>query len=168
MNMKHPCAPSAATLLLLLAACHSGTGPDSMGEGAAVGTTHETMHHPQELEFRVARNYFVRNTVTELADPRITTAEEFSTIFGMATTMGADGTPTEVDLHREFVIAIILPETNVATEVVPVRLEKDGNGGLTLSYRRSIGAEQTFTTRPFAAIIVDKAESGTVTLKEVE
>ncbi len=120
------------------------------------------------MEFKEARNYFVRNTVTDIADPRIMTAVEFDAVFGMATTMGADGRPTEIDFEQEFVIAVILPETDTATEVIPDRLEKDGNGGITLWYRRTVGAEQSFTTRPFAAIIVDRSESAPVELKEMK
>ncbi len=120
------------------------------------------------MEIKMARNYFVKNTVTDIADPRIMTAEAFDAIFGMATTMGADGKPTDIDFQREFVIAVILPETDTATQVTPVRLEKDGNGVITLRYRRTVGAVQSFTTRPFAAIIVDRSESGPVELKEMK
>ena len=165
--MKHPLPASAVSLALFIAGCHSAPHPNNAGNNGTSVSVHEDIEGARELEFKEARNYFVRNTVTDIADPRIMTAVEFDAVFGMATTMGADGRPTEIDFEQEFVIAVILPETDTATEVIPDRLEKDGNGGITLWYRRTVGAVQSFTTRPFAAIIVDRSESAPVELEEM-
>ena len=35
----------------------------------------------------------------------------------MATTKGKDGKPTAIDFTKQFVLAIVLPETDFATEI---------------------------------------------------
>ena len=80
-----------------------------------------------EVAFEVAKNYFFKNDQEIPSSPKITTAEEFGKLFGMATTMGNDGKPTEIDFTRQFVLAIVLPVTNLATEITPDRLEEKGD-----------------------------------------
>ena len=80
-----------------------------------------------EVAFEVAKNYFFKNDQEIPASPKITTAEEFGKLFGMATTMGKDGKPTEIDFTKQFVLAIVLSVTNLATEITPNRLEKKGD-----------------------------------------
>ena len=72
-----------------------------------------------EVAFEVAKNYFFKNDQEIPASPKITTAEEFGKLFGMATTMGKDGKPTEIDFTKQFVLAIVLSVTNLATEITP-------------------------------------------------
>ena len=74
-----------------------------------------------EVAFEVAKNYFFKNDQEIPASPKITTSEEFGKLFGMATTMGKDGKPTEIDFTKQFVLAIVLPVTNLATEIIPDR-----------------------------------------------
>lgn len=66
-----------------------------------------------KVAFEVAKNYFFKNDQEIPASPKITTAEEFGKLFGMATTIGEDGKPTEIDFTKQFVLAIVLPVTNV-------------------------------------------------------
>ena len=102
---------------LIMAACENkqAVAPTEGGEAS------------NEVAFEVAKNYFFKNDQEIPASPKITTAEEFGKLFGMATTMGNDGKPTEIDFTKQFVLAIILPVTNLATEITPDRLEEKGD-----------------------------------------
>ena len=51
--------------------------------------------------------------------------------------MGNDGKPTEIDFTKQFVLAIVLPVTNLATEITPDRLEEKGDT-LLFTLRRKI------------------------------
>ena len=85
-----------------------------------------------EVVFEVAKNYFFKNDQVIPEYPKITTEEEFTKLFGMATKMGEDGKPTAIDFTKQFVLAIVLPETDFATEINPVKVEdffyKKGSG----------------------------------------
>ncbi len=122
---------------------------------------------PTTISFTLAKNYFVQNTVEKLDNPKIETAEKFNEIFGMATTMGKDGKPTEIDFSKHYVIAFILPETDLSTSVSPICLLKTGNE-ITLHYKSVVGQKQSWTTRPNFAIIIDKKDNGNVLLKEIK
>lgn len=120
------------------------------------------------IDFTIAKNYFVNNTVTKLENPKIETVEKFNEIFGMATTMGTAGKPTEIDFSKEYVIGVILPETDVSTTIYPMSLLKNTKHEITLNYKSVIGEKQSFTTRPNFIIIVDKRENGTITLNKIK
>ena len=119
----------------------------------------------EEVAFEVAKNYFFKNDQTIPASPKITTEEEFSKLFGMATTMGErlrgegtsgmDGKPTEIDFTKQFVLAIVLPVTDIATEITPVKLEAKGDS-LFYTYDVKTGEKQSFTIQPVSIIILDK------------
>ena len=132
--------------------------------------TEETQNETKmtDISFTLAKNYFVNNTVEKLDNPKIETAEKFNEIFGMATTMGKDGKPTEIDFEKQYVIAVILPETDLQTTIAPVSLQQDEKGNITLTYKTEIGQKQSYTTRPSFAVIVDKIENGNIVLKEQE
>ena len=108
-----------------------------------------------KVAFEVAKNYFFKNDQEIPASPKITTAEEFGKLFGMATTMGKDGKPTEIDFTKQFVLAIVLSVTNLATEITPNRLEKKGDT-LFYFYDAKVGEAQTYSTQPISLIILDK------------
>lgn len=83
----------------------------------------------------------------------------------MATTM-ADK-PTEIDWQREFVIPVVLPATTISTEILPVRLKKDAEGNLVLTYKVQRGEDmKTAEIRPFTAIIVSRDFLAPVRLEE--
>ncbi len=109
----------------------------------------------QTVSFTEARNYFFRNDAPMPASLKITTKEEFDRYFGMATTMGDDGQPTPIDFSRRFVIAKVLPATNVRSEITDVSLNETGADELRLRYRVSQGQEMSYTTQPFIILIVD-------------
>ncbi|MBQ6187588.1 MAG: pyridoxamine 5'-phosphate oxidase family protein [Prevotella sp.] len=131
--------------LIALAACNSRQASALVAEGAG-----------SEVAFEVAKNYFVKNNIEALpASPKITSEEEFNNLFGMATTMGKDGKPTAIDFAKQFVIAIIQPVTDVATEITPVKVEEKGDS-LFYTYEVTTGEKQSFNIRPVSIIILDK------------
>lgn len=110
-----------------------------------------------DVPFKQAENYFVKNTVKQLDNPKIETAEQFDAVFGMARTMSESSKPTAIDFSKEFVLAVILPETDTATSLKIQSVQKNEKGALVLRYERISGEKQSYTTVPFLAIIVDQA-----------
>ncbi len=109
----------------------------------------------KEVPFEVARNYFFRNDRSAPSDPKILTEEDFNNLFGMATTMGEAGKPTEIDFSRQFVVAVVMPVTDVATEITPEKMvERDGV--LHYRYTVALGEKLTYTIRPLSIVIVDR------------
>ena len=107
------------------------------------------------VPFEVAKNYFFKNGQTIPTSPKITTAEAFDQLFGMAAFMGKDGQPTAIDFDKQFVLAIVLPVTDVATEIISQKVEAKGNQ-LLYSYEVKTGKQQSFSIQPVSIIILDK------------
>lgn len=107
------------------------------------------------VPFEVAKNYFFKNGQTIPTSPKITAAEAFDQLFGMAAFMGKDGQPTAIDFDKQFVLAIVLPVTDVATEIIPQKVEAKGNQ-LFYSYEVRTGKQQSFSIQPVSIIILDK------------
>lgn len=146
-----------ALCFLFLAACGGGqssaTSQDSTHEQAEIAVSADT------IPYRVAERYFAASDTMPNA---ITTEEEAQKYLGMATTM-SDG-PTSIDWTKEFIIPVVLPETSVSTEIIPVSLERNADAGLTFTYRVVKGEDmKTSTMRPFAAVIVSREYLAPVT-----
>jgi len=94
----------AFAALLILAACDNKQFSTPAEEGKDV---------TKEVAFEIAKNYFFKNDQAIPTSPKITTEEDFEKLFGMATTMGEDGKPTEIDFTKKFVLAIVLPVTDI-------------------------------------------------------
>ena len=135
----------AFAAMIVLAAC----------ENKRVSAPAEGDETSNEVDFEVAKNYFFKNNQEIPASPKITTAEEFGKLFGMATTMDKEGKPTEIDFTKQFVLAIVLPVTNLATEINPARLEEKGDT-LFYFYDAKVGEAQSYSTQPISLIILDK------------
>jgi hypothetical protein len=120
------------------------------------------------INFTVLKNYFVKNTVIKLDNPKIESAEKFNQIFGMATTMGKDGKPSDVDFSKQYIIAVIMSETKFATSLQIISLRKNSQNQIKFNYKLAIGQKQSFSSRPFIAIAVDKSESGIIILEETK
>jgi len=109
-----------------------------------------------EVPFVVAKNYFYKNNQEGLpASPKITSAEAFNSLFGMATTMGEDGRPTEIDFAKQFVLAVVLPVTDYSTDIDPVKVEDKGSS-IYYTYKVKTGEKQTYSIQPISIIILDK------------
>ena len=107
-------------------------------------TAVEDNNESSEVAFEVAKNYFFKNDQVVPEYPKIVSEEEFNKLFGMATKMGEDGKPTAIDFTKQFVLAIVLPETDFATEINPVKVEEKGDS-LLYTYEIKSGEKQSFT-----------------------
>lgn len=145
--------------------------------GAMADLPSTTAHNPSQIKvivaptstvpFTVVQHYFVKNTVKNAPNnPRIDDQITFDKLFGAAAVMGKNGLPTSIDFAKQSVIAVISPETNRATELLPISLVKSTDGKLIFTYRKKTGATQTYTTRPFLAVLMDKNVTGMVVLNE--
>jgi hypothetical protein len=119
------------------------------------------------VAYTVAQNYFVLNSVAQggLAKPKIETKAEFDKYFGMAPVMGNNGKPTVIDFAKQFVIAVILDDTDLNTEILSVSLLKNAKKQLVFTYSVKVGAKQSFTIRPALIIVVDKTNNAPVVLQ---
>ena len=119
-----------------------------------------TTHKPAEanvenVPFQVAKNYFFKNDQPLPAGPKITTAAAFDRLFGMAAFMGKDGQPTAIDFDKQFVLAIVLPVTDMSTQIMPLKVEAKGNR-LFYYYEVKTGEQLSFSIQPVSIIILDK------------
>ena len=112
------------------------------------------------IPYTTLENYFVRNDVDCSKQQRLifNTKQEFETYFGMAATMG--GLPTEVNWNKQYVVALVLPETNRATSVEPVAVKVANDNIMVFSYRVKKGDKISHKMVPFTAVAIDKPDSG--------
>lgn len=111
------------------------------------------------IKYTTLENYFVRNDVDCSKQQRliINNKAEFEKYFGMAAHMG--GLPTEVNWNKQFVIALVLPETKRATAIYPVNVKTTDNNILVFSYQVKKGDNMSHKIVPFIAVAVDKPAS---------
>jgi hypothetical protein len=116
-----------------------------------------------EVPYKEAKNYFVKNTFHEdqLQNPKIETQDKLEEIFGMASVMGADGTPTKIDFAKQYAIAVIGKVTDTATTYT-VRNLIQKLGVIQLDLAIDTGTKQSYTTQPFILLIVDRKYEGEV------
>lgn len=119
------------------------------------------------VPYTIANNYFVKNDVKSIDSAKIDSQEKFDAIFGTATTMSKDGKPTPIDFSKQYVIALMLPATDITTSINPLSLQKNDAGEVTLLYAIDKGAKQSYSIVPVLIIIVDKAHDGNVVLQKL-
>ena len=112
---------------------------------------------PSEVSYTVAQNYFIKNGAVLPENHKITDQETFNQIFGMATTMGENGKPTEIDFDKSFVIAVEEGLVQKETTMTPDLLINHYDGQLVFHYNVKQGADISYTIRPVLIIIVDKS-----------
>lgn len=110
----------------------------------------------ETVPFEEVRNYFFRNDAAIPSAPKVDSAEGFESLFGAAAFMGKDGTPTAIDFDKEFVIAVVDPKTDVATELTPVSLEKRGDE-LIFTYKETLGEKLGWTMQPLLLVKVGRS-----------
>lgn len=136
----------AFAVLTALAACGNKQAAAPASEG----------DKSKEVHFTEAKNYFFKNDSDILpASPKITSEEAFSKFFGMATTMGENGKATEIDFTKQLVLAIVLPVTDLATEIKPVKVEENGDS-LLYTYKVTTGEKLAYSVRPISIVLLDK------------
>ncbi len=111
------------------------------------------------VNFTVAKNYFFKNGAVIPDNPKISSADEFQNLFGMAAVMGKDGTPTAIDFSKQFVLAVVLPVTDIYTEVQPVDV-KAQDGELVYEYSVKTGEKMSYSMRPMKLIVLDREYDG--------
>lgn len=150
--MKRFCFVCVSLLLLLFSSC----GVQKASSGV------------ESVPFEIAGRYFKKNVSELLKSPLIRDGETFEKHFGAAAVMGKGGLPTEIDFSKEFVIAVVLPETDVATTLTPVDLKKNAKGELVLEYGVGRGKKQSYTTVPCLLLVVENKWLSKVMLRETE
>ena len=107
------------------------------------------------VEYSEAQNYFFRNDAKIPSSLKITSKQQFDSYFGMAAVMGKNGQPTEIDFNRQFVIAKVLPVTDVETELKLRTLTEEDNR-LVADFQVIRGQKQSWSMQPFLILIVDR------------
>ncbi len=121
-----------------------------------------------DIPFTVVKNYFVKNLTDGLSNPKIDTETKFNKFFGMATTMGKNGRPTMIDFSKQYVVAILKPETYFKSTIELKNVQKNQSGEIVVTYRCEIGQKQTYSILPNLVIALNKSEDGHVVLKELK
>ena len=121
-----------------------------------------------DIPFTIAKNYFVNNSIKQLDNPKIEADKRFNEIFGMATTMDKNGKPTEIDFSKQYVIAVLKPETELNVSIEPESLKRNKKEEIVFTYKYKTGEKQPYTTLPNIAIIVDKSEKGKIIMQEIK
>lgn len=109
------------------------------------------------INYTELANYYVLNNVDVSKTQRlvINSQQTFEAYFGEAAVMGRNGQPTIVNFKTQYVLAVVLPETDRQTEVIPGEVVQNGNT-IVMNYRVNKGAKTTYRMVPFAAIAIDK------------
>lgn len=110
----------------------------------------------QDVPYTVLQNYYVRNDVnaTQMQRLILDNEEDFNAFFGPAAVMG--GLPTDINWKTQFVIAIILPETERTTNVIP-KAVKQSPGNVIFEYALNRGHKTGYRQVPFSAVAVNRA-----------
>ena len=150
--MKHLTIALAVGALLLLL-CNSCSFMDKMYAAQKIDQV------ATPVPYTTLENYFVRNDVDCSKQQRliINNKADFEKYFGMAAHMG--GMPTEVNWNKQFVVALVMPETKRATSVYPVAVKVTDNNILVFSYQVKKGDSISHTMVPFVAVAIDKPAS---------
>ena len=151
--MKHLTIILAAGALLLL--CCNCSLLDKMYAAQKIDDVATPVH------YTTLENYYVRNDVDCSKTQRLIfdNKQDFEGYFGMAATMG--GRPTEINWNKQYVVALILPETKRATSINPVNVKVANDNILVFSYDVKKGDKLSHTMVPFTAVAIDKPDSAT-------
>lgn len=114
------------------------------------------------INYTELANYYVLNNVDVSKTQRlvINSQQTFEAYFGEAAVMGRNGQPTMVNFKTQYVLAVVLPETDRQTEVIPGEVVQNGNT-IVMNYRVNKGAKTSYRMVPFAAIALDKPVNDT-------
>ena len=112
-------------------------------------------------------NYYVNNHFNNGTHKLVIhNQQDFDAVFGAGAVMGHNGQPTKINFNRQFVIAVILPETNRQTTIETAMLKRNGDR-LYYSYIIEEGHATSYTMRPFTAVVVDRNEPSDVVFQRV-
>ena len=110
----------------------------------------------KEVSFVTLKNYYVRNEIpcSRPLQLILDREEDFQKVFGPAAIMG--GAPTDIDWKRQFVVAVLLPETNKPTMVTPMKV-KQSPGNVIFYYQVNTGSKTKHKLVPFAAVALERS-----------
>ena len=150
--MKHLTIVLALGALLLLS-CNGCSFMDKMYAAQKIDEV------ATPIPYTTLENYFVHNDVDCSKQQRliIDNKADFEKYFGMAAHMG--GMPTAVNWNKQFVIALVMPETKRATAIYPVNVKATDNNILVFSYMVKKGDNMSHKMVPFIAVAVNKPAS---------
>ena len=113
------------------------------------------------VPYTAIENYFIRNDVdcSKMQHLIFDNKQDFESYFGMAAYMG--GMPTEVNWNKQFVVALVLPETNRETSIEPVAVKVTDNNCVVFSYKIRKGEKISYKMVPFTAVAIDKPNNDT-------
>ena len=108
------------------------------------------------IPYTTLENYYVRNDVdcSKLQRLIIDNEQDFNGYFGPAAIMG--GMPTDINWKKQYVIAVLLPETNRPTMVTPMEV-KQSPGNIIFKYQVNRGSKTSYKLVPFAAIALNRS-----------
>ncbi|MCF0160567.1 MAG: hypothetical protein HUJ99_07225 [Bacteroidaceae bacterium] len=118
-----------------------------------------------DVTFKEAKGYFFKTGQPVPDDALvIRSKEELEQHFGYAATLSSR--PTEIDFSQQAAIAVVLPETDRATEIRIHGVTSKGQD-LEVTYFVTTGESQSYTIQPMAMIIVSQERvTGQVILSE--
>lgn len=116
------------------------------------------------IQFKELEHYFVKNNATLPKNNKINSQKSFDAIFGVAKTMS--NIPTSIDFNNEFLIPIVLKETNLATEIQITSITSLQNGTIVINYKIIKGEVLSYNMKPFKGIILGKKYKGKIVLNE--
>lgn len=156
--MERIICSAVALAVAFFTACNNPRYQEASGPGTDTADT-----AGKNVEYRLARNYFVRSDadLSGFSSLKIETQQAFDAIFGPATVMGDEGTPTPIDFNRKYAVAIINPVTDHDVALDVKQVEKAGDL-ITVTYSETSGEKQTMQTRPFLLLVLDKKDDGRV------
>lgn len=155
--------------LIYFVSCNSNqqTNQNNLAESDTL-MNGDLVAHNMQVPYRVLDRYFVNGQMSEDGLFKLESEGQFQNLFSPASVMGENGIPYKIQFDKEFVIAVIMPETQMATEMVPVALLRTQDGDLLFTYKVNVGTEQSFSIRPYIAIIVEKQFNGNVIARREE
>lgn len=130
------------------------------GKGHYKGLKKLTKEHDvkgrKSIDHAIARNYFVKNTISEAQNLKIESQEQFDSFFGIASIMDSTETFVPIDFTKQFVLAIVLPASEFQTTIDLVSLKRGKNGSAHLTYCVFEKEIQSFSSQQAMIIVVDK------------
>ncbi len=141
-----------ATLVLLLAVLLTGVQCNPLKK---VEASAYPIGYTELQNYCVLKAMIPKNVMRLVIDDQ----ETFNRYFDAAAeTGGRNNQPTRVDFGRQYVLAVVLPETNRATTVIPGEISQVDNT-VVFNYMVRKGHKQNYKVVPFAAVAIDKPES---------
>ena len=149
--MKHLTIILAVGTLLLM--CCNCSFMDKMYAAQKIDNVATPIH------YTTLENYYVRNDVDCSKQRRLIfdNEQDFEAFFGMVATMG--GLPTAVNWNKQYVVAIVLPETKRATAIEPIAVKVAEDNVIVFSYHVKKGDKMAHSMVPFTAVAIDKPAS---------